>query len=47
MLYGRDDSAEDVGALRQYAIQAAQASDRPISADVYRWRKTGWELVPE
>jgi hypothetical protein len=46
VLYARGDNADDVDALRQYAVQAARTSDRPISTDVYRWTKTGWEIVP-
>jgi hypothetical protein len=47
VLYARGDNADDVDALRQYAVQAARTSDRPISTDVYRWTKTGWEIVQE
>ena len=45
LFYGRGGSATAVGALRAIAGKAADDSDRPLSASVFKWTEKGWQEI--
>jgi hypothetical protein len=47
IVYGREDTPDDVGAMKQFVEQMKGSAGHPISTDIYRWTKTGWQIAQD
>jgi len=47
IVYGREDSPSDVDAMRNFVEKVRSMAGHPISTDIYRWTKTGWQIAAE
>jgi hypothetical protein len=47
IVYGREDTPSDVAAMHRFVDQMKGAAGHPISTDIYRWTKTGWQIAQE
>ncbi len=47
LVYGREDSPDDLDAMKQFVERVKGTAGHPISTDIYRWTKTGWQIAQQ